>query len=162
MNFDAAFDILVDPQHEGGYSNDPADPGQETMWGVTIRIARANGYTGAMRDLPRDAAKSIARSAYWVPAHCDDAPDPVRFDLFDTAYNTGVHEAIVLLQRAAGLPDDGYFGPATLASMRAIDGEQLRRVFCGHRLLFYAQCQGWAHDGRGWTVRVATNLIRTQ
>ena len=51
---------------EGGYSNrNPEDdPGGETMWGVTARVAREDGYTGPMRDLPLERAKSIARRAW--------------------------------------------------------------------------------------------------
>ena len=50
MEFDDAFTALE--LIEGGYSNDPQDPGGETMYGITARLARAYGYTGAMRDLP--------------------------------------------------------------------------------------------------------------
>src|SRR3546814_13966192 len=39
---------------EGGYSNHPADKCGPTMWGITERVARKNGYTGDMRNLPRD------------------------------------------------------------------------------------------------------------
>lgn len=38
---------------EGGYVNDPVDPGGETNHGITIAVARKHGYTGRMRDLPR-------------------------------------------------------------------------------------------------------------
>jgi lysozyme family protein len=160
MDFDAAFDILVDPQHEGGYSFDPADPGGETMYGITARVARANGYTGAMNDLPRDVAKGIARSAYWIPAHCDDVPDGVRFDLFDASYNMGVHEAIVLLQRAVDVQDDGYYGAATQAAINFTNPNVLLRRLNGHRLRFYTQLPTWPNFGKGWAARVATNLLR--
>jgi lysozyme family protein len=161
MNFDAAFDILIDPQHEGGYSFDSADPGGETMYGVTARVAREWGYTGAMRDLPRETAKQIAHDRYWKPAHCDDVPEGLRFDLFDTAYNSGVHEGIVLLQRAAGDLPDGVFGPQTQAALSARDPEWLRRSFNAERLRFYVQLPTWPTFGKGWTERVATNLTRT-
>ena len=58
-SFDDAFDALIG--NEGGYSNNPKDPGGETMWGITARVARAAGYTGPMRDLPRDTAKAPFR-----------------------------------------------------------------------------------------------------
>jgi lysozyme family protein len=158
VNFDDAFDALIG--NEGGYSNDPEDPGGETMWGVTARVARAHGYAGAMKDLPRDSAKEIAHGAYWVPAHCDEIPDALRFDIFDAAYNEGVHEAIVMLQRVAGVKDDGIFGPATAAAVAALDGEKARRWFNADRLVFYTDLAGWEHDGKGWARRVAQNLRR--
>lgn len=61
--FDDAFTALIG--NEGGYSFNPADPGGETMWGVTARVARGNGYPGAMKARPLSAAKQIAKTAYW-------------------------------------------------------------------------------------------------
>mgnify|MGYP002715655281 FL=1 len=62
MNFDKAFDILM--VHEGGYSNNPRDPGGETMWGITSQVARKHGYMGPMRDLPLTEAKRIAKQLH--------------------------------------------------------------------------------------------------
>ena len=59
-NFNWAFDLLMG--HEGGYSNNPKDPGGETMWGITARVARAWGYSGPMKSLPRETAKQIAKT----------------------------------------------------------------------------------------------------
>jgi lysozyme family protein len=158
MDFDAAFTALIG--NEGGYSLDPNDPGGETMYGITARVARRNGYTGGMIDLPLQTAKDIAKAEYWAPAHCDDLPTAFQFDMLDCAYNTGVHEAIVLLQRALGVTADGVFGPGTLEAAGKVDPETLRRTFNGARLQFYAGLPGWAHDGKGWASRVATNLMR--
>ena len=63
MNFDEAFDRLLG--HEGGYVNDPRDPGGETMWGITKRVALVNGYTGPMREMTQAQAKAI----YLVLSH---------------------------------------------------------------------------------------------
>jgi lysozyme family protein len=158
MDFDAAFTALIG--NEGGYSNDPRDPGGETMWGVTARVARRYGYTGAMKDLPLATAKDIAKAEYWTPAHCDELPEALRFDMLDLAYNSGVHEAIVLLQRATKAPivADGIFGPGTQAAIADADPEWLRRAFIATRLDFLTDLPNWAHDGRGWAKRIARNL----
>lgn len=58
-DFDNAFDTLLG--HEGEYSDYPGDPGGQTMWGITIAVARAEGYVGAMRSLPVEKAKEIYR-----------------------------------------------------------------------------------------------------
>ena len=50
---------------EGGYFNHPNDPGGETMYGIIKTEARANGYNGAMRDLPREVACEIYLRKYW-------------------------------------------------------------------------------------------------
>ena len=158
MDFNAAFTALIG--NEGGYSNNPADPGGETMWGITARVARAWGYMGPMKDLPLDTAKRIAKDSYWTPVHADELPDVVRFDVFDTAYNSGVHEAIVLLQRAMGLAADGFFGPATTAAMQSWNPEWLRRAFNAARLDFMTALDAWPTFGKGWVRRVAANLRR--
>jgi lysozyme family protein len=51
---------------EGGYVNDPSDRGGETNHGVTVAVARAFGYRGAMRDLTKDTALEIYRARYWI------------------------------------------------------------------------------------------------
>lgn len=81
MNFDQAFEALIG--HEGGYSNNPSDPGGETMFGITARVARQAGYHGAMRSLPLVTAKQIAKNQYWDAVRADELPAQVRFDVFD-------------------------------------------------------------------------------
>lgn len=155
MDFDQAFDRLIG--HEGGYANHPSDPGGETMWGVTARVARANGYQGDMRALPRDLAKAIYRKAYWTPVKADQLPEGVRFDVFDAAVNSGVGQAAKWLQRAAGVTDDGSIGPATIAAATAA-GPMLAARFNGQRLQFMTDLPAWGSFGKGWARRIASNL----
>ena len=100
MNFDLAFDALLG--HEGGYVDNPKDPGGATRWGITERVARANGYTGHMRELPVTTAKQIARREYWDAVKADQLPAQLRYAVFDAAYNSGPTQAIKWLQRALG------------------------------------------------------------
>src|SRR3546814_7062088 len=58
-------------RREGGYVDDPRDAGGETHWGITIEVARADGYSGPMRDLPRERAKAIYRQRYWTRPNFD-------------------------------------------------------------------------------------------
>lgn len=60
---------------EGGYVDDPADSGGATNFGITERVARANGYTGHMRDLPRSKAAHIYAEKYWRSVHGDELHD---------------------------------------------------------------------------------------
>ncbi|KAB0593770.1 glycoside hydrolase family 108 protein [Cupriavidus gilardii] len=156
MTFDQAFDLLMG--HEGGYSDHPSDPGGETMWGVTARVARLHGYYGPMRQLPRETAKAIAKAAYWNAVRADELPAAVRFDTFDTAYNSGVKQAVKLLQRAAASQDDGVLGPKTLAAARAMPAAKLVLRFNAERLQFLTGLPTWASFGKGWARRVANNL----
>lgn len=156
MTFDEAFEKLL--ESEGGYSNHPNDPGLETMYGITAKVARANGYRGPMRDLPRATAKTIARNQYWDAVRAEELPDGVRFDVFDTAYNSGVKTSIRMLQRAAAVSDDGVFGPRTMASVMAAKPHRLSMRFNSERLLYLTSLPTWASFGKGWARRVAGNL----
>src|SRR5574337_1328 len=139
MNFDIAFSRTVGA--EGGYVCNPADPGGETCWGVTVAVARANGYQGAMRDLPLETAHIIYQAQYWTPLRCNDLPPPLAFQVFDAAVNHGVKQASRWLQSAAVMhlaDQDGSVGPK--------------------RLAFYAGLPTWPAFGRDWARRVADNL----
>lgn len=117
---------------EGGYTNDPRDPGGETNWGVTIAVARAFGYLGAMQSMTRDQAVEVYRRRYWKPLLLDDvaAMSPkIADELFDQAVNQGVETAGRALQRALNVlnkggtfyPDvtvDGRVGPMTIAALK--------------------------------------------
>jgi len=156
MNFDQAFDRLIG--HEGGYSNHPDDPGGETMWGVTIAVARANGYAGPMRSLSRDIAKGIYRAQYWDKVKADSLPFPVAFQVFDAAVNHGTGQAAKFLQRAAGVVDDGVIGPKTLAAVAACGAAVILLLFNAEREQFYTDLKTWPSFGKGWSRRVVANL----
>lgn len=156
--FDDAFAALI--ANEGGYANNPADPGGETMWGITARVARKHGYTGAMRGLPLGVARAIAKAEYWDAVRGDELEPELAFQLFDAAYNSGPPQAVKWLQRAAGVAADGAFGPATMVAVRAAPTGALIARFNGHRLAFLADLSTWPGFGRGWARRIANNLQR--
>lgn len=121
-------DILEDVlANEGGYVNDPRDAGGETMFGLTAAVARANGYTGPMRDLPRDKALAIYRDKYVLaPGFALVAAEsaPIAAELVDTGVNMGPSIAARFLQRAlnlltdAALAVDGQVGTRTINALR--------------------------------------------
>lgn len=154
-NFDDAFETLIG--HEGGYSNNIKDPGGETMYGVTLRVARANGYAGSMRDLPLAKAKVIAKAEYWNKVRGDDIDPNLAFQLFDVIYNGG--HPIEWLQKAIGVVADGSFGPATLAAIKNAPIARTIMLINAYRLQYYCSLNGWETFGKGWSKRVANNLI---
>ena len=88
---------------EGGYSNHPADRGGPTRYGITERVARANGYAGDMRALPREDAHAIYRRLYWLRPGLDRVAlrlPKVAAELFDTGVNMGPDVAVGFLVRA--------------------------------------------------------------
>ena len=156
MNFDKAFDRLIG--HEGGYVNNPKDPGGETNWGVTKATARANGYTGSMRAMTRDQAKAIYKRAFWDSAKCDQFDGAIGFQYFDAAVNHGAGNAAKFLQRAVGVKDDGIVGNQTLAAVKAMPVTDVLFGFNAARLQFYTNLGTWPTFGKGWARRVAGNL----
>ncbi|MFL9960472.1 glycosyl hydrolase 108 family protein [Paraburkholderia sediminicola] len=155
-SFDDAFDALIG--NEGGYSNNPADPGGETMWGVTARVARAAGYTGPMKDLPRDTAKAIAKKLYWDPLRLDELDARVAFQIFDANYNGG--HPVIWMQGAAGAKVDGLIGPATIAAVQATDPLRFMLRWNALRLRYFTSLRTWLSFGKGWVNRIANNLIK--
>lgn len=156
ITFDEVFERCMG--HEGGYVNHPDDPGGETIWGITIATARANGYTGAMRYMKRDQAKEIYRKAYWQRAKCTQYNSAIGYQMFDAAVNHGIGNAIRILQRAVGVADDGMVGQMTLGAINEKSLDDVLVLFNAERLEFYAKLKTFQTFGRGWTRRVASNL----
>lgn len=138
---------------EGKYSNHPSDTGGETMWGITIAVARANGYTGPMRDMPRATAAAIYRNEYFVKPGFDQVyalSQPIAEELFDTGVNMGVSVPGPWLQRIlnvlnnhgkdyAQLTVDGKIGPGTAVALRSFLN---RRGAAGEKVILRAlNCQ---------------------
>ena len=153
MDFHEAFHLLIG--HEGGYVNDPNDPGGETNFGISKRM-----YPHLdIKNLTLNEARAIYHRDYWVKALCPSFPDPLRFQLFDTAVNSGPRQAIVLLQRALGVKDDGVAGPVTMKAVAEVKSvSTLTILFLAARLRFMTGLDGWEHFGKGWARRIATNL----
>jgi lysozyme family protein len=156
VNFDDAFDKLIG--HEKGYSFHPDDPGGETMWGVTLRVARSAGYRGDMRLLPRDTAKAIYRRKYWDAIRAEELPGPLRFDLFDAAVNSGGHQAVKWLQRVVGVVDDGVMGPMTIEAASRVNPVAAAAALNGERLDLMTSLPTFHAFGKGWVRRIAANL----
>lgn len=156
MKFDEAFAQLI--QFEGDYSNNPADPGGETRWGITRTIAEADGYSGDMRDFPLNAAKLLYKEHYWTPIRADELPEAVRYAMFDAAVNSGDYQAVLWLQRACGVKDDGAIGPVTLAAANAAQPDALKAKLIGLRLQLMTTLPSWPVFGKGWARRLATIL----
>jgi len=159
MDFPAAFALLM--QFEGGYSDVAADPGGKTKWGITESEARANGYTGDMRDLTQDQAMPIYRAKYWQVCRCDELPDAIRYDVFDAAVNSGPPQAIRWLQVAVGAQPDGIIGPATMAAVMASNAVKLSATLNGIRLKFMTGLTTWPVFGKGWARRISTLLTKS-
>lgn len=156
LSFKQIFDRLIG--HEGGYVNDPRDPGGETNWGVTKRTAMANGYTGNMKTMTRQQAYEIYYRAFWLRYNCEQMPDAVAYQFFDAAVNHGFGNASRMLQRAVGVLDDGIIGKYSLEAINHNPISDTLMVLNGERLNFYTRLKNFDRYGKGWVDRVAQNL----
>jgi lysozyme family protein len=140
--------------NEGGYVNDPTDPGGETKWGISKR-----SYPNlSISELTRDDAITIYNKDFWEPSHAEDLSEGAGYQLLDSAINSGISQSIRFMQRAIGVADDGVFGPHTLEVFRKTSETDVIMRFNAERLDFMRKLKGWPKFGSGWAGRIAQNL----
>ena len=119
-SFDTALATVL--AAEGGFSNDPRDPGGATFRGITLATlsgARGRPVTVAeLKALDRAEIATIYRRSYWDTVAGDALPAGLDLAVFDLAVHSGPHRAAVLLQGLLGVATDGRIGPVTLAAAR--------------------------------------------
>lgn len=156
-NYDACLKRLL--VHEGGYTNDAADPGGPTNFGITIIDARKYWKSGATKDdvkaMPLTVATAIYRSKYWGAMRCDDLPSGLDDCVFDYGVNSGNARAIKVLQRLVGVTAGGQIGDDTLAAVAQREPKTLINAIQDERLKFLMGLKTWPVFGRGWNTRVA-------
>lgn len=151
--FDQASAIVIG--HEGGYVNDPNDPGGETNWGISKR-----SYPNVdIRNLTRDGALQIYYTDYWPKGQCDALPGPLALIVFDSVVNAGPGTADALLkaiQSGAGVTADGVIGPQTQAAL-ADPAKLSTALSYGHgaRIQRQASLSNWPTYATGWSRRLA-------
>lgn len=138
MEFEQAVEIIL--KHEGGYSNDPLDPGMETNFGISKRAYPNED----IKNMTRDRAKEIYLMDYWHKCSLDKMPPQERLMFFDCAVNQGP-------ARAKGM----YH----LAISLAKGAENVTGQFAKLRLDHYKHLPGWPRFGAGWATRLLNVTI---
>lgn len=145
--------------HEGGYSNNPSDPGGPTNFGITLADARAYWKAKAtaadVRAMPKKVAVAIYEAKYWDALRCDELPSGVDYAVFDYGVNSGVRRAKKVLQRIVGVTDDGDLGPLTMQAVAAYDAAGVVAGINDERLVFLKSLNTWPVFSKGWSSRVA-------
>lgn len=152
LTFNNCFDRLIG--HEGGYVNDPADPGGETKWGISKR-----SYPHL--DIPllsREEAKAIYEKDFWNVLSPAKLPASVVYQLFDFAVNSGPDTAIRYFQTALGVAADGDFGPYSQKIAASTSESDMIMKLLATRLDFMTRLRNWPNHSRGWARRIAQNL----
>jgi len=110
-NFEIAVTLTI--QHEGGYTNNPADPGKATNMGITQEdLPNQN-----IQELTQAQAIAYYSEHYWKSLYSEIEDQHVANKLFDLGVLFGVGTAVQMMQGVLKLTVDGVFGPATLAAV---------------------------------------------
>ncbi len=154
---------------EGGYSDDPHDPGGPTNKGITLAVyarwigeavseANRARLVQQLRRIPDAMVREIYQTRYWQPAGCAQMPGALAFMHFDAAVNHGVGASVRMLQEAVGAAVDGEIGPET---RRAVSRAPLRKTLLTYAELRRERYRALDHFwrfGRGWLRRVDATL----
>jgi lysozyme family protein len=147
MDFNSAVKHIL--RHEGGYVNNPDDPGGETKFGISKR-----SYPNLdIKNLTEEHAAAIYKVDYWDRVYAEKLPNEFRLPMFDMAVNQGVATAINTLQRAAGVKVDGIMGSKTIGAVWANEVEiwiKLMALRAGR----YADNARYPIFGKGWMQRL--------
>lgn len=149
--FERAVNFILRDDIEGGYVNDPQDPGGETNGG----ISKASYPQLEIRTLTRDDKKRIYYRDFWSPLQLDRIPPRIALVVFDSAVNQGRDAAVKLLQAGIGASVDGIVGPETISKSRQLDEDEALARVMAERILRYTQTKNVQRYGRGWFARCA-------
>lgn len=151
--------------HEGGFVDDPRDPGGATNYGISLRYARTQG---SLLDMDGDGdvdkadivlvtpekAKMVYRNWFWRDVRAEELPAGVDMVMFDYAVNSGAGRAIKSLQKHLGIQVDGVLGPATMAAIKAATPESVILGVTRERIKFLSSLRTWETYKNGWSRRV--------
>ena len=157
-NFEKSLNMLL--ESEGGFVNNPKDPGGMTNLGVTAKTwsefkGRATSEK-EMRNLTKDDVAVLYEKKYWDTCKCDDLPSGIDYLVFDFAVNAGPGRSIKILQKAIGVPEDGSIGPVTLQNIDVMDKSELITRFSNAKKEFYELLPTFPTFGKGWLSRIDT------
>lgn len=157
-NFAACFAITE--SYEGGFVDNPHDPGGATLKGVTQGVydswRSAEGLSLRSVKFAEDSEiQTIYRQQYWNPVRGDDLYVGLDLLMVDCGWGSGPITAVKWLQRLLQVEIDGHFGVETLAAVRLRSGSTgLIQSLAATRMRFFMSLPTWRYFGKGWTVRL--------
>ena len=156
-NYELALNHVL--KSEGGWSDNPKDPGGATMKGITLAVYREwkrNPHItkDELRVIPDEDVYNLYKELYWNKVHGDELPSGVDYAVFDSAVNMGVGRASKLIQEAAGVATDGVLGQASLSAIQKANTKELIEKFSQLKESFYRSLKTFPIFGKGWLNRV--------
>ena len=147
-------------KHEGGFVNNPKDPGGRTNLGVTQKVWEdwvGHEVTEAeMKALKITDVAPLYKTNYWDKISGDSLPLGVDYATFDMAVNSGVSRAAKTLQQVLSVVPDGKVGKATIDACEAANAREIATGICEKRLAFLQSLPTYGTFGKGWSNRVAS------
>ena len=141
---------------EGGWVNNPNDPGGETNLGVTKAVWEE--YVGhpvtTMKNLTKDDVAPLYEQKYWRACYGEVLPRGLDFIVFSMGVNAGPGRSVKLLQQSIGCVPDGVIGPATRSLICASNTATLIAKFSEIRREYYRSLKTFPIFGKGWLSRV--------
>lgn len=165
LTFDTAFDRLIG--HEGKYSDDPKDRGnwatgvigKGRLKGTKYGISAMSYPELDIKNLSLNQAKNIYKRDWWDKINADQIDPVIVFQVWDFAINAGMDTAKRKLQKAVGVAEDGVIGNITIEAINNYELSNVLLKFNAERLKYYTSLSTWPRYGKGWTIRVANQLI---
>lgn len=156
-SFVEALDFTL--QCEGGYSDNPNDPGGSTMRGITLTTYRdwEKNQSLTVADLQNVSVADVSYiygQNYWNANSCDSLPTGVDLSVFDMSVNAGDGRSAKILQACLSVAEDGVIGPVTLARASFMGSVPLINALASAQLAFYRSLPTYATFGKGWSNRV--------
>jgi lysozyme family protein len=157
----SAFIERLIKRYEGGYVNDPHDPGGPTNFGVTLKVLQAYRKRPVSADDVRNmsiaTAKEIYAENYAKPLGFDALPAGVDCTVLDYGVNSGIGRSARVLRRVLSLPDGTTVNTSVIDAAHKVPAADLINAICDERLRFMKSLKGgamWARYGGGWGTRV--------
>ncbi|WP_273792501.1 glycoside hydrolase family 108 protein [Brucella anthropi] len=143
---------------EGGYVDNPADPGGATNMGVTIATLSAwEGHRASpedIKEMTQATATEIYQAQFWNKIDGDNLPSGLDYAVFDFSVNSGPARAARMLQSVLGLPEDGIIGAQTVAATKTRPLDEVINALCDARTSWLRGLSTASTFGRGWLARV--------
>jgi lysozyme family protein len=153
-DFKECLDLVL--KSEGGWVNNPKDPGGETNLGVTKAVWEE--YVGhavtTMKNLTAELVAPLYEQKYWRPCYAEVLPRGLDYIVFSMAVNAGPGRSVKLLQQSVGCVPDGVIGPRTRELISSSNSATLITKFSEVRREYYHSLKLFSVFGKGWLNRV--------
>ena len=148
---------------EGGYVNNPHDPGGATNKGITLKLWKVVGYDknkdGVINEYDVKLINNadfdmVFKKEFWDKCNATLIENQsVANILVDWFYNSG-YAALCNLQLILGLKVDCVIGSKTIEAINKFDGRKLFSLLWNRRFSYLHSLKGWKYSKGGWTVRM--------